>query len=300
MGVGAESRAGARVRATRSGEYRIMRSFYPGYLPNPIHSLVTMGSGVRSSRFAAAAVVLAACGGNSNITMNTGPDTTTHTSTAYTCVGQALPTTAASTVTISGTVTDVSTAIAGATVAAFSTGNATALSSTTTAADGSYSISVSTGGTPLDGYLRISKSTYDTTYLYPSAPLVASVSGAKVVLLTPTQLGFLALAAGVTLSSTDGLIVITVVDCTAKVLGGATVSSNPAAGATRYNSGGAPKASATATDVDGLAYLLNVPAGNVTVQGMSGSVTLRSHSLNARAGAITQTILAPGPTTPPE
>jgi len=113
-------------------------------------------------------------------------------------------------------------------------------------------------------------------------------------------LGTLAFVANVTLSPTNGLVVLTVVDCTGKVVSGATVSSSPAAGTTRYNSGGAPNQSATATDVDGLAYLLNVPAGNVAVQGMSSAHMLRSHSLDARAGAITQTILAPGPTTPPE
>jgi len=34
--------------------------------------------------------------------------------------------------------------------------------------------------------------------------------------------------------------------------------------------------------------------------GSSNNNALRSHTLNARAGALTPTIIAPGPTTPPE
>ena len=246
----------------------------------------------------AVAAALAACSG-SNGTMSP-----TNTIGPYDCSGTALPATAATVVSVSGTVTEITlggpAGVPGATLEAFRTGDTSPLATTTTAADGSYTISVTTGGVPLDGYLRVDKASYDTTYLYPSAPLVASFAGAKIVLLNPFELSVLANAAGITLSSTNGLVVLTVVDCTGKVLAGATVSSNPAAGATRYNSGGEPQSSASATDVDGLAYLLNLPAGNVAVQGSSGSHTLRSHTLNARAGAITQTILAPGPTTPPE
>src|SRR2546427_413630 len=74
--------------------------------------------------------------------------------------------------------------------------------------------------------------------------------------------------------------------------GGATVTSMPT-GTVRYNAGGAPSSSATATAADGVAYIANVAPGNVTVQATASGQTLRQHTVNARANAITLTEIQP-------
>ncbi|HXM39283.1 MAG TPA: hypothetical protein VN908_11575 [Gemmatimonadales bacterium] len=185
------------------------------------------------------------------------------------------------------------TPLAGALVEAFRTGNATALASMTTATDGKFKLTIATGGTPLDGYVRVSKASYIDTYAYPPAPLVANFSQSLLVL---TSLEFNALhnAAGVTHTAGTGSIAVLVTDCTGAAVTGATVSTVPA-GTVRYSSGGLPSSSATVTASDGAAYVFNVAAGDVTVRADSGSKTLRAHIVNARADAITITAIAPGP-----
>jgi len=70
------------------------------------------------------------------------------------------------------------------------------------------------------------------------------------------------------------------------------VSSTPA-GTVRYNAGGGPSSSATSTASDGIAYIANVTAGNVTVQANASGHTLRQHVVNARADVITLTEIQP-------
>ncbi len=81
-------------------------------------------------------------------------------------------------------------------------------------------------------------------------------------------------------------------NCAGTPIAGATVTSSPA-GQVRYNAGGAPSSTANATADDGVAYIANVAAGNVTIQASAGGHTLRSHIVNARANAITLTQIQP-------
>src|SRR5205807_7331466 len=135
-------------------------------------------SAVRSLALSLAALLGTACG-KSGPTAPAGPG-------PYDCLGQALPTTAPSAITVQGTVKSnvlAPSPLAGATVQAFQTGNATALATATSGAQGNYSVTLSTGGTPLDGYVRVSKASYLDTYGYPPAPLAADASE-SVLLLT--------------------------------------------------------------------------------------------------------------------
>jgi hypothetical protein len=235
-------------------------------------------------------LALAACGGKSGPTgTGGGPD-------PYACLGQPLPTTAPSAVSVTGVVRSNALApspLAGASVKGFQTGNATALDSSTSDAGGNYSMTLSTGGTPLDGYIRVSKSSYLDTYGYPPQPLAANISE-SVLLITSTELGIIGGALGVTPTAGDGLIAVVVEDCSGLPLAGASVSTNPP-GTVKYNSGGGPSSSATMTSADGVAYVLNVTAGDVVVMASAGGHVLRQHTVNARADVITLTAIAPGP-----
>jgi len=233
--------------------------------------------------FALTAAALAACSGDSN-----GPTA------GFECLGQALPTTAPALIAVSGQVRQnaiLPNALRGAYVFAFRTGDTTTLAADTSDTPGAYSLSITTGGMPVNGYMRATDSAHITTYAYPAVPLAANATE-NILMVTTAEFSFLAAAAGITPVAGDGFIGLVVTNCAGTPLAGATVSSNPA-GQVRYNAGGAPSSTAMSTASDGVAYIANVAAGNVTVQASASGHTLRSHIVNARADAITLTQIQP-------
>jgi hypothetical protein len=165
------------------------------------------------------------------------------------------------------------------------------IGSDTSSAPGRFSISIATGGTPVDGHLQLKKSGYLPTYAYPARPMAANDS-TNVLMITSGELTALAAAAGITPQAGKGLIGVIVRDCSGTPLRGATVSTNPA-GTLRYSAGGIPSQTAMATDSTGLALIANVTAGNVTIMASASGHTLRQHVVNARADAITLTEIQP-------
>ncbi len=233
--------------------------------------------------FAFIATGLAACSSNSS-----GPTA------GFECLGQTLPTTAPATITVFGQIKKNAlspTALGGAHVSAFRSGDTTTLAAATSDTPGFYTLSITTGGTPVNGYLRVTDTAHITTYAYPAVPL-ASDATENVLMITISEFSFLAAAAGVTPVAGDGFIGLIVKDCAGTPLAGATVSSTPA-GTVRYNAGGGPSSSATSTASDGIAYIANFTAGNVTVQANASGHTLRQHVVNARADVITLTEIQP-------
>jgi hypothetical protein len=214
----------------------------------------------------------------------------------FSCAGDPLPTTAPASITIAGNVADESisgqTPLDGVAISAYPSQTSTTPLANATSASGAFSIVVGTGGVPLDGYLKASKSGELDTYLYPNAPLAVSSSGLSVVMLTSSTYGFLAIGGGVTQDDTKGDLAVVVLDCNAQPVSGAIVMTSPA-GTVRYSGSAGPSASAVATSTDGLAYVFNVAAGDVTVSATAGSVSLRSHHLVSRAGAFTTTLVTP-------
>ena len=163
-------------------------------------------------------------------------------------------------------------------------------------------MSLTTGGTPLDGYLvghkDASNMTFMDTYLYPPAPLAANTAQGRLLMLTSGSggtFGTLQSLAGVTQASGKAFVGVVVADCNYQPIAGATIKDPPAGSTVVYNSAsGLPSSSATATASDGLAYIFNVTPGTVTVNATtSGSMDLRGHDLNARADVITTTAVQP-------
>src|ERR1044071_5767658 len=155
----------------------------------------------------------AACGSDSN-----GP------APGFECLGQALPTTAPPLVNVSGTVTaNVLTPgpVPHAYVYGFRTGDTTHLAGDTTDTPGRYSLAISTGGTPVNGYLAISDSGHHIdTYAYPAVPLAADVTE-NVLMVSSSEFSFLAAAAGITPVAGDGFIVAGVRNCQGAPIAGA-------------------------------------------------------------------------------
>lgn len=228
-------------------------------------------------------IAIVACSGDSG-----GP------AVGFECVNDALPTTAPALVTVDGQILGNALSpgpISGAIVTAFKTGVAESLAVDTSNTPGFYAVSITTGSTPVNGYLRAIASGKVDTYAYPARPLAANLT-TNVLMPSQSELDFLALAVSVTQSGSNGFIGVVVRDCSGNPVAGATVSTNPG-GTVKYNLTGAPSGTATSTADDGVAYVFNVPAGNVTVRANGGGETLREHAVNARAGKVTLTEIQP-------
>ena len=238
---------------------------------------------VATATIAAAAAAAAACGKDSS-----GP------AAGFECLGQPLPTTAPVLVNVSGQIKQNAlsqNALAGAEVLAFRTGATDTLAADTSNTPGAYSLAITSGGTPVNGYIRVTEGSHIPTYAYPAVPLAGDVTE-NVLMITNNEFSFLAAAAGITPVAGDGFIGLVVKNCAGTPIAGATVTSSPG-GQVRYNAAGAPSSSATVTSSDGVAYIANVAAGNVTVQATASGHTLRQHVVNARANAITLTEIQP-------
>lgn len=169
----------------------------------------------------------------------------------------------------------------------------TTSSNTAGATKGTFSLTITTNGMPLDGYLTATMgATYLTTYLYPPAPLSADFAGATVLLLT--QSTFDTAQTLLQLNQTPGMAFVgaEVTDATGATVGGAVVTSSPA-GTIKYNSGGLPSKNATSTATDGVAYDFNVAPGTVSVSATKTGSTFHTHSIKARPDVITLTLIAP-------
>jgi hypothetical protein len=213
--------------------------------------------------------------------------------------GSADASTAPAMITVSGTATKregtSSNPAAGVMVGAYKNSDAaTSLATATTDAAGMYSMMIPTGGTALDGYLKATLTGFLDTYLYPPKPLAADFDSASLNLVNQSTLDLLSgTLCGTLQEGSKGLIAVLVVDAADMPVAGATITGSPAPAKYCYNSGGFPNKNATMTDTDGIAYMINLPAGEVTVSAAKTGVTFLSHKVNARAGTLTTTPIQP-------
>ncbi len=257
----------------------------------------TSGAGGGGTTGATSATKGATNGATSTVVTGSGASvTSTGTGAGFECVGAPLPTTAPAMVLLGGTTTTAGLSgqmpLATVSIELFEGTSTTPAKTATSDAQGLYSVMVATSGAPVDGYVHGTKATYIDSYLYPPAPIAADVSNAKLLLITAGTFNLLQTFASVTQTAGNGFMGIVVNDCNGMPVTGATVSTVPA-GTVRYNSGGIPSNTSMVTDTDGVAYVFNVPAGDVTVQASAGGNTLRAHVVNARADVLTTTVVQP-------
>jgi hypothetical protein len=219
------------------------------------------------------------------------------------CLGKPLPVTAPAMITISGVAEEItangSKALVDTNVKGYDAGNTELASTKTAGTTAAYSLSVATGGAPLDGYVvgtheqGSAPTPYLDTYLYPPAPLAVDTGKARIVMFSK---GIFDLAAGlatVNQAAGKGFLAIVVSDCNNTVLMGATVSTEPG-GDIRYNGANAvPNPAAVATAKDGIGYVFNVPVGKVTVKASYNGMTLRAHDVMVRPDVVTTTVVQP-------
>lgn len=188
---------------------------------------------------------------------------------------------------------------AGVTIEAFRNADEnTPLATTVTDAQGNYSLTIQTNGEAIDGFLKATKTGFKTTYLYPPYPLMMDFNMASVIMVTQATWDVLNnIAAGGQQQPGNGLVALIVTDG-ANPVGGAKVTSNPApTPETRYNelvgTVALPSSTAMETHTDGVAYLFNLPPGQVTVSATKAGMTFASHNVKAWADELTTTVIVP-------
>ena len=211
------------------------------------------------------------------------------------CLGQPVPTTAPDPVTLAGSAQTIDgtdeVPAKGVKITAQHADGST-IASTTTDANGAYSLAMPTGGDALDVHLTATKSGDRDTALYPATTLYTDTNAGYILIISETDFDYLAQASGQSQSSSKAAIAMGVIDCDGTALAGATVTTSPA-GTVVYLTGGSPDQDATSTDSSGVALVFNVPAGAVTVSASVSGMTLRSHSINAAAGVTTTAAIRP-------
>lgn len=223
----------------------------------------------------------------------------------FSCFGQPDPTTATDPITVAGTTETLSMSglqtLPDVTVEVFKTGTANALDTQTSGADGSFtSGDIATGGVPFDGYIKGTLDGYRTSFLYPPTPPAASVTGVPLALFTDQVLGQLAQFAGVTQDDTNnGLLFLTVTDCSNMPIQGATLSIQQGG----QDVGMQFDLGALVSQAAGINVVFNVPDGATEITGTYGSMTFPVHTVVAHkkpngpnaVGTVTLTTVRPGP-----
>jgi hypothetical protein len=214
--------------------------------------------------------------------------------------GSADAPTAPAMITVSGTATERSasgsTPRQGVMITAYKNSDPnTVVVMTMTDASGNYSLVIPTGGVALDGFIKATLTGLVDTYLYPPKPLTADFGTASINMVSQGTLDTLSgTLCGTAQMSSMGLVAVLVADANNTGIGGATISSTPAAAKYCYNgSSGLPSRNATMTEADGIGYMINLPAGEVTVNASKSGTTFLSHKVNARAGTLTTTPITP-------
>lgn len=214
------------------------------------------------------------------------------------CLGNPAPTDAPSTVTLSGQVVSIDLGgqnpVENAIVELRRASNDRILDDNKpggTPADGSYSLTGRTRGTALEAYVRATADGLVTTRLYPPLPIFTDVPMVPVPMFDPVIVNFLSPDQ----EADKGIVVLLVLDCSGQPVQGATVMSTPEAGGTLYGDEmGIPDQAATSTGAAGLAYLINVPGGTVTVNATAGGEALLGHDVASVPDEVTTTVILPG------
>jgi len=212
------------------------------------------------------------------------------------CAGQPLPTTAPDPLTLSGTTYEITSLgakpLAAVMLSVFVIDETTARETTTSDAQGNFSMSGPTGGVANFGYVEAAATDHTTSYSFGATAAYMNVTNSQVAIVTTGAIGQLAEFAGVTQTPGNAVIQVEAIDCAGTPLPGATFTTTPA-GTIVYQKNGLPLGTASMTDTAGVGYVFDVPPGMVTIAAQVGTLTLRSHVVIAFADAPTFTAIQP-------
>lgn len=212
------------------------------------------------------------------------------------CLGLPPPTTAPDPLMVEGTLFAVEhyevTPVAAATVVLLRHGTNAVIAQTTTAADGAFAMTVTSGGVPVDGYFTVAAAGYRATRVEPGDPL----SGGENVLMLvadDVELARWYAAANTTFTPGAATLVTASVDCSRDTLDGSTITVAPSPGTvTYYDAPGKKWDVGLAASTNGFS-LVTGAASTVTATARLGSTALPPHSITVPANALTIALLTP-------
>lgn len=173
------------------------------------------------------------------------------------------------------------------------TDESAAIATTMSDAQGNYTLMVPTGGMPVDGYVKATKTGYMDVYLYPPNVWAADDMDGGINMMTQSNLDLLSNFASGNQMANKGIVGLAVFDGNGMGVAGAKFTSAPMAGATKYLGGsGLPDANATMTSSEGVGFLFNTDE-MVVVGASKTGMAFHSHTVKARPGTFTTTSVAP-------
>jgi hypothetical protein len=212
-----------------------------------------------------------------------------------TCLDQDPPAAAADPLVVGGTVFAVVAyqlaPVEGAPVELRRRGDGGLVASATTGADGAFTLSVASGGAPVDGYFAIATAGRLETRAYPGAPLVGG-ENAFLLVADAAEVGAWYDAAGEAYTG-QATVVADVVDCGDGSIAGATVDVAPAPAAVVYDDDAAGRWDPT-LDASGNGYaLVTGAAAEVTLTAHAAGQTFPGHAVPAAPGTLTLALTPP-------
>ena len=212
------------------------------------------------------------------------------------CLGQAPPSTAPDPLPVAGKLFAVDhydvAPVTGGTVVLRRRGTDAVLAQTTTAADGSFTMSVASGGAPVDAYFAIAADGYRPTRVEPGDPLSGG-ENALMLVAADDELARWYTAAGATYAAGARTLVTANVDCDDATLAGSTVAIAPAPATTTYYDDIAKQwSSSLAASTNGFA-LVTGAAATVTATAAVGTTQLPPRTITVPSGTVTLALLPP-------
>lgn len=150
--------------------------------------------------------------------------------------------------------------------------------------------SISTAGAPLDAYLKVGKTGFVTTNIFPSEPIRTTLANVPALAMTTNAFATIASFAGPQ-DTGNGAMIVVVTDCALTPVEGAAVTitqGGNVVGNTPLDLGGVQ------AQLAGTFLIMNVPPGATTVAASVGGTDFRAHDVRVVADELTATQAKPG------
>jgi hypothetical protein len=162
-----------------------------------------------------------------------------------------------------------------------------------TTAAGTWTLGPITAGTPVDAYLRATRSGGGgerTTLVYTPQPLVANQANVPVLLISDTQINGLTMGI-ITQEASKGFFGVAVLDCAGMPISGASLSVKQ----NNIEVGMPFDIGQFAAQFAGTFFVFNVPVNdNTIVNATYMGMTFRAHSIKSAAQTASTTVVRPG------
>ena len=184
-------------------------------------------------------------------------------------------------------------ALKGVTVALRRASDDHELGTATTADDGSFAISIASGGAAQDAYFFVDDGAHRPTYAYPGAPLTGDENALLIVADDAELARWYADAGAGTWDASKRTVIAAATDCTPKSVAGATMTASPAPAKLVYYDPNAQRWDATLSESANGFVLLTGANVTETITANAGTQTFPAHTFAAHPGAITLAVVPP-------